>query len=175
MDEDFQSAPVPISLSIRHSGGRVETYGARALAYHDSSLRVLSSEDFAKGARLNVRAPFLEGVVSCRVSAVSRKRDHFELDLRFLKKAATKVAPKKKAAQRILPESEARAARELAARLERGEALRFSQVLQETPPNRRPLLCSLSGVALILLLQDKTNLDARRLLQTVGKLDPECS
>ncbi len=105
MGEDFHAAPAPISLSIRHSSGRVTSYGARALAYDDSSLRVLCSEDFEKGTQLNVRAPFLEGVVSCLVSAVSRKREHFELDLRFLGKPATGVEPKKKAAQPILPPS----------------------------------------------------------------------
>ena len=172
MGEDLESAPVPISLSIRHSSGRVATYTVRALAYDDTSLRVISPEDFEQGTRLKVRAPFLEGIVSCQVSAVSRKREHFELDLRFLRKAATKVEPNKKAAQPILPESAARAARELAIRLERGEALPFSQVLQEIHPTRRPLLCSLSGLALILLLQEKTMLDASRLLETLENIAP---
>ena len=104
---------------------------------------------------------------------MSRKRvqpGYFELDLRFLRKPPTEVQPKKKASQPILPESAARAARELAVRLERGGTLPFSQVLQEIHPTRRPLLCSLSGVALILLLQEKTALDARRLLETVEKI-----
>ena len=56
MGEDFHPAPVPISLSIRHPSGWVASYGARALAYDDSSLRVLSSEDFEKGTQLRVRA-----------------------------------------------------------------------------------------------------------------------
>ena len=159
MGEDFHSAPVPISLSIRHSSGRVASYGARALAYDDSSLRVLSSEDFEKGTQLNVRAPFLEGVVSCLVSAVSRKRvqpGYFELDLRFLRKPPTEVQPKKKAAQPILPESAARAARELAVRLERGEgaAVFPSASRNSSDPAPPPLLAERRGADTAVTGQD---------------------
>ena len=74
MGADFHTDPVPIRLSCRYSNGAVVSYGARALAYNDSSLQVLSSENFEKGIRLNILAPFLEGIASCRVAATARSR-----------------------------------------------------------------------------------------------------
>ena len=87
--EDFHSAPVVIRMTRRYSNGIIITYGGLALAYDDSSLRVLSAEKLEKGVNLNVLAPFLSGVATCRVASSSRSQEQparFELELRFLKK-----------------------------------------------------------------------------------------
>lgn len=173
MGADFHTDPVPIRLSCRYSNGAVVSYGARALAYNDSSLQVLSSENFEKGIRLNILAPFLEGIASCRVAATARSREqpaYFELDLRFLKKPVP-AAPAKKvtveAAGRLLPEEAALAAQELAARLERSDTPRFAEVLREISSSQRPLFLAVSAAAVVLLLQDKGALDLRHLMEKV--------
>ena len=175
MGEDYHAAPVPIRLSCRYSNGAVVSYGARALAYDDSSMQVLSSENFEPGIRLNILAPFLKGIVSCRVVAAARSREqpaYFELDLRILKKpppaAAQKKASPVETVSRLLPEEAALAARYLAGRLERGDALRWTHVMQEIPSSQRPVYLAVTAAAVVLLLQDKATLDLRHLLEQAG-------
>ena len=175
MGEDYHAAPVPIRLSCRYSNGAVVSYGARALAYDDSSMQVLSSENFEPGIRLNILAPFLKGIVSCRVVAAARSREqpaYFELDLRILKKPPPAVPQKKElpveAVSRLLPEEAAVAARELAGRLERGGTLRFAEVIQEIPSSQRPVYLAVAAAAVVLLLQDKGTLDLRHLMEQAG-------
>ncbi|MBI4442484.1 MAG: hypothetical protein HY649_03810 [Acidobacteria bacterium] len=174
MGEDFHATPVPIRLSCRYSNGAVVSYGARALAYDDSSLQVLSSENFEQGIRLNILAPFLQGIVSCRVVAASRSREqpaYFELNLRILKKPPP-AAPQKKlpveAVSRLLPEEAALAARELAGRLERGDTLRWAHIIEEIPASQRPVYLTVTAAAVALLLQDKGTLDLRHLMEQAG-------
>ena len=176
MGEDFRAAPVPIRLSCRYSNGTVVSYAARALAYDDSSLRVLSSENFEKGVPLSVLAPFLGGISSCRVLATSRSQEqpaYFELDLNILKKPAPVPQPKKDSAVQdprcLIPEDVVLAARELAARLEQSDSLRFSQVLQLFLPAQRLALLGVSSAAVALLLQEKGLLDLRRLVETLNR------
>jgi hypothetical protein len=169
--EDFRPAPVMISLSLRYPNGVVNRSAAQALSYNDSSLRVLTTEEFEKGNLLKVLAPFLKGIVSCRVSSTVRSREQpgfFELELRFLKKPVPAARPKKDravGAARLFSRAKVvLAAEELAGRLERGEALRFSQVLQEIGAPRRPFCEAVSAVAIMLLLQDRAALDLRQVL-----------
>ena len=182
MGEDFRPVPVPIRLSCRYSNGTVVSCVARALAYDDSFLRVLSSEGFDKGIQLSVVAPFLDGIVTCRVSATSRSRDeaaYFELKLRFLKKPTppTRLEVGSAAGEMRLsvPEEEKRppvpeavglVARELAGRLEQGGALRYSQLLEMHLPAQRPNLLAISAAAVAMLLQEKSLLDVRHLVAT---------
>ena len=87
--EDFHSAPVLIRMICRYSNGIMVTYGGHALAYDQSSLRVLSADNFEKGINLSVMASFLDGIAACRVASSSRCQEQpgrFELELRFLKK-----------------------------------------------------------------------------------------
>lgn len=176
MGEDFQSAPVPIRLTCRYSNGTVVSYGARALAYDDSSLRVLSSEGFEKGISLNVLAPFLGGIASCRVAGASRSSQqpgYFELQLKFLKKPLPAAQQMKEApqasARKGVPEDLARAAEELAERLESARGQLFSEVLKRAPASPRPLFLLVSAAAVLLLLQEKGLLDARHVLETVRR------
>jgi hypothetical protein len=92
MDEDPHSTSVPVRLSCRYSNGTVVSYAARAVSYDDSSLRVLSAENFEKGVTLNVLAPFMDGLISCKVCSTSRIPEqlaYFELELKVLKKLPT--------------------------------------------------------------------------------------
>ncbi len=97
MCEHVHSAPIPIRLRCGCSNGAVVSYLARALAFDDSSMRILSSENFEKGVQLDVMAPFLEATVSCRVPETSRSQAqpaYFELDLRLLRKSPPVAQPK---------------------------------------------------------------------------------
>jgi hypothetical protein len=168
MGEDF-SAPVPIRLTCRYSNGVVVSYGARALAYNESSLRVLSSENFEQGIHLNVIAPFLEGVASCRVTATCRSRKqppYFELDLKLVKKPVltTRLQADQQAEQhkKGIPEEVVLAAQNLALALEKGAGRSFSQVLEDAPSRPLALLLAVAGV--LLVLQGKSLLDVRHVL-----------
>ena len=174
MSEDFHSAPVPIRMSCRYSNGMIVSYGARALAYDDSSLRVLSSEDFDRGIRLNIFAPFLEGITSCRVTASSRNREqpaYFELELSFLKKPLPAARAEAKTAveqtRRAIPREVAFAAEQMAAALELAADKRISQVWRQFPASRRPLFLTVCAAAVLLLLQEKGLLDMQNLLAGV--------
>lgn len=171
MSEDFHSAPVPIRMSCRYSNGLTVSYGARALAYDDSSLRVLSSEDFARGITLNIFAPFWEGITACRVAASARNRKqpaYFELELSLLKKPLPAARAKKKPAveqtRKAIPQKVAFAAEQMAAALELAADKGISQVWRQLPPSRRPLFLTVSAAAVLLLLQEKGLLDVQNLL-----------
>jgi hypothetical protein len=173
MEKVTPEAPVPVRLSCRYSNGLVISYVARAVAYDDSSLRVLSSEYFERGIKLSIMAPFLPGVVACRVAATARNREqpaYFELDLQFLNKQAPVVEERQKvlviAAPQLLVDEVAEAARELASRLESGYALPFPAVLQEISPSQRQLFLAVGAAAVALLLQDKGTLDLRYLIES---------
>jgi hypothetical protein len=134
---------------------------------------VICSEKFERGTLLRVAASFLGGVVPCRVSAISRNRQrpgYFELDLQFLTKPRSLPRTKSAAADAdhpLLPRDVALAALELADRLERGEALRFSQVWRGIPRDRRRRFSEATALAVVLLLKDTLALDLARLLDTV--------
>lgn len=166
---DFHSAPVPVRLSFRYANGTVVSYLARAVACDDSSLRVLSAEGFEKGVRLNVLAPFLQGIVPCRVAAASRSREqatYFVLDLKFLKKPDRVIESHKAVAVEesgLVPEDVARISREFAAQLEQHQDRRIFQVLQQAPADRHLVLLAVLAAAAALLLQDKGLLDLHHL------------
>jgi len=170
--ENFQSAPVPILMSVRYSNGMLSHFRGRALSYNASSLRVLSAEPFEKGILVNVSAPFLKGIASCSVSSALRTPErpgYFELVLRFTTGPVPATGVKQNAGMISsllpIPKEVTMAAQQFANRLERAESLRFSQVLQEIPPAQRPLFEAVSAAAVMLLLQDKAALDLRRLLK----------
>ena len=161
-------------LSVRYSNGIVLNYRARALSYDASSLRVLSTELLEAGIAVNVSAPFLAKAGSCSILSVSRNPErpgYFEIELKFLKKPVpAELAIKDVATEAPLsftPEGVSLAAQEFAVLLERGESQRFSEVLQQLHPGRRPFFGAVSALALMLLLQDKETLDIRRMLGLV--------
>ena len=168
MAKDFQLAPVPVRLSCRYSNGVVVSYVARAVAFDDFGIKVLSAEGFEKDVQLSVLAPFIEGIVPCRVAAASRSRDHtgyFELLLKFLKKPKpapqAKKAPPVEEGHFLIPENMARAALEFAAKLEQLDPWPISRVLQEIPAAERTLLLIVAAAATSLLLHEKGILDLR--------------
>ncbi len=161
-------------MSCRYSNGMTVSYGARALAYDDSSLRVLSSEDFERGLQLNIFAPFLKGITACRVVASARNRKqpaYFELELSFLKKqlpaAQSEEKPAVEQTRKAIPEEVAFAAERMAAALELATDQGVSQVWRQFPPSRRPLLLTVGAAAVLLLLQEKGLLDVQNLLAGV--------
>ena len=174
MGEDLHAAPVPVRLSCRYSNGTVVSYVGRALSYDDSSLRVLSAENFEKGVLLNVLAPFMEGIVSCKVWTTSRSQEqtaYFELDLKVLKKLAPVRPPPqpKDTASLPIPEAVALTGLRFAARLENVGSLPFSQALQEYQPAERLMLLAICAPAVALLLQGEKLLDLKHLVEAFRK------
>jgi len=174
LQKDFRSAPITIRLSCRYSNGSVVSHVARALACDDSSLRVLSAEGFEAGVRLNVLAPFLDGVTGCRVVAAARSSQqpaYFELELRILEKPRqvlqVKIELPPEANQRLLPEELAVAARDFATRLEQDDKSRFSEVFGQAAAEQRPLLLTVVAASVALLLQGKELVDLRHLAETL--------
>ena len=171
MGEYFHTAPVPIRLSCRYSNGTVVSYAALAISYHDSTLHVHSSENFQKSEKLQVSAPFIEGVAPCCVVGAGRRQkqsQYYELDLKLLKKPAIVVAPEKVEAPHLdIPKEVGLAGLELATRLAINGTPPFSQVLREFPTEKRPLLLAITAPAIALLLQEKNLLDLRRLFDGI--------
>jgi len=182
MREDFRRAPIPIRLSCRYSNGAVVSFVARALICDDSSLRVLSAENFEKGVQLNVLAPFLDGISYCSVSTSSRSRKDagfYELDLKFLKTPKPVALPKTTApAERpkttvpaeekhpTIPQEVVLAAQKLAERLEKGASLPFSEVIELFLPAQRLTLLAINAAAVALLMQEKGLVDVKHLVET---------
>ena len=170
----FHSAPIPVLLGVRYTNGMVLNYRARAISYDGTTLRVLSPERLETGIAVTILAPFLTKVGSCSILSVTRNRErpgYFEIELKFSKKPVPAemliedVATE--APLSFTPAGVSLAAQEFAVLLERGESQRFSQVLQQLHPKRRPFFGAVSALALMLLLQDKEILDIRRLLGLV--------
>ena len=181
MAEDLRSAPVAIRLAVRYANGNVISYGARALAYDEKSLHILSSEDFEKGTTLKVLAPFLKGIATCRVAWTARRQSqYFEIVLRFAGKPgkvsslirsrpeadtgeqAAPQRPTQERATQIVRDEVAEAAERFADRLERTPSRRFSQVLAETPSALRSQFLLVAASATVLFLQEKGLLDSPR-------------
>ena len=164
MRGDFHSNPVAIRISCRYVNGSVVHYGARALFCGEFSLRILCPQYFEPGITLQVLARFLEGLTTCRVSAIRRsrkQRGNLELDLEFVEEPVPataeipEIVPEK--ARRTVPEELALAAKKLAGQLERDSTKRLSQVLEAFPAaSRRPAL--FAGVAALLLLLGEKDL-----------------
>ncbi len=176
MGEDFRAAPVPIRLSCRYSNGTVVSCVARALSFDDTSLRVLSSEGFEPGVQLNILAPFLEGIVACRVASAARSRAlpaYFELVLQLVKKPSpvAKPIPLTTNAEdsEHLSEERIQAARKFASELEEHTQMCFSEVLDRVPPAQHHLLLAIAAAAVGIILYEKGSLDLKHWIGVLSR------
>lgn len=174
MAETTCPSPTPIRLTCRYSNGIVVSYVARMISYDDKSLRVLSSESFDRGIRLNVLTPIFNGIMLCRVNAVSRSSQtgYFELDLRLLPKAEPAPQPaivSMATSGGVLGAQLATVLSDFASRLEQHPGRTCSLVLRENPPENRFLILPMLAAAVALLLQEKEMLDLRHLAGNLEK------
>ena len=176
MAETTFPSPVPIRLTCRYSNGIIVSYVARAISYDDKSVRILSSESFERGIRLNVLAPFLNSITPCRVDAVSRSRQesaYFELNLRLIPKAENAPQPANASTgsldSLLVNVRIATALAKFANRLEEHSGRTCWLALRDTPPEERPLIMPMLAAAVAILLQEKQRVDLRHLTGSLEK------
>ncbi len=166
---DYRDAPVPVRMTCRFSNGIMLSYYARVITTSKSSIHLMSANPFEHGVQLNLVAPFLNGIVSCRVYRVRRSeidRSLFDLELRVVKE----LGMEKDDEARLSPlslEQLTETTGQLADQLEKSMETPFRKIIRNLPESERHPFLMASITAVSALMQEKGYLDLQHALLAV--------